>query len=342
MFPRQEGIPYAHTVLTISPEHAALIEDAVRALHVQAEASRVGALRNHAVIAGYDFHLTPEGPRLIEINTNAGGLPLLLSHPWYANNPDEQARVAQRIVEAFRSEFEAVRGSSARLARIAIVDSCPDTQFLYPEFLLIAKILEAAGIKVEIADTSDVVCVSQGVSVHGLPVDMVYLRDTDFALAGRAAHLYEPYARGALVVTPSPEAYRSLSDKRRMRDFAHTTVLKTVLMADESPEVLWSNRNRLVFKPAEGYASQGVYRGDKISKQRFIELLTDAQYLAQERAEPGLVVVETEAGSRSMKFDIRAYAYRDRIYALGGRVYEGQVTNMRTPGGGFAPVVIGL
>src|SRR3546814_4061372 len=27
----------------------------------------------HGVFMGYDFHLGPQGPRLIEINTNAGG-----------------------------------------------------------------------------------------------------------------------------------------------------------------------------------------------------------------------------------------------------------------------------
>jgi hypothetical protein len=28
---------------------------------------------SHGVFFGYDFHLTTDGPRLIEVNTNAGG-----------------------------------------------------------------------------------------------------------------------------------------------------------------------------------------------------------------------------------------------------------------------------
>ena len=41
-----------------------------------------------------------------------------------------------------------------------------------------------------------------------------------------------------------------------------------------------------------------------------------------------------------MKFDVRAYAYRDEIFLLGARAYEGQVTNMRSPGGGFSAICV--
>lgn len=32
-----------------------------------------------ALLLGFDFHISPEGPRLIEINTNAGGLATVFS-----------------------------------------------------------------------------------------------------------------------------------------------------------------------------------------------------------------------------------------------------------------------
>ena len=41
-----------------------------------------------------------------------------------------------------------------------------------------------------------------------------------------------------------------------------------------------------------------------------------------------------------MKFDVRAYAYRDEVLLLGARVYQGQVTNLRTPGGGFSAICV--
>jgi hypothetical protein len=41
-----------------------------------------------------------------------------------------------------------------------------------------------------------------------------------------------------------------------------------------------------------------------------------------------------------MKFDVRAYAYRDQPLFLGARVYQGQVTNFRSPGGGFSAICV--
>ena len=39
-----------------------------------------------------------------------------------------------------------------------------------------------------------------------------------------------------------------------------------------------------------------------------------------------------------MKTDLRLYAYRNRVLGVTARLYHGQVTNLRTPGGGFARV----
>ena len=81
------AIPYAgRTVIALDPEHFAAMRRAVELLfrvsHSAAFAHEVDAGApeiarfvpgNFGVFMGYDFHLTPAGPRLIEINTNAGG-----------------------------------------------------------------------------------------------------------------------------------------------------------------------------------------------------------------------------------------------------------------------------
>jgi hypothetical protein len=41
-----------------------------------------------------------------------------------------------------------------------------------------------------------------------------------------------------------------------------------------------------------------------------------------------------------MKTDLRLYAYRNRVLGVTARLYRGQVTNLRTPGGGFARVKV--
>lgn len=41
-----------------------------------------------------------------------------------------------------------------------------------------------------------------------------------------------------------------------------------------------------------------------------------------------------------MKADIRCYVYNGQIQLVAARLYQGQTTNFRTPGGGFAPVFV--
>ena len=41
-----------------------------------------------------------------------------------------------------------------------------------------------------------------------------------------------------------------------------------------------------------------------------------------------------------MKADIRCYVYNGHIQLVAARLYQGQTTNFRTPGGGFAPVFV--
>jgi len=102
----------------------------------------------------------------------------------------------------------------------------------------------------------------------------------------------------------------------------------------------WSTRRDWVFKPAASFGSKAVYRGDKVSRKKLAEIHADSTYLAQRRVEPGVTPVRTPDGDREMKFDVRAYVYRDEIFLLGARVYEGQVTNMRSPGGGFSAICV--
>ena len=41
-----------------------------------------------------------------------------------------------------------------------------------------------------------------------------------------------------------------------------------------------------------------------------------------------------------MKADFRLYVYRNRVLGISARLYQGQVTNLRTAGGGFAAVQV--
>jgi len=161
-----------------------------------------------------------------------------------------------------------------------------------------------------------------------------------------------------VVVTPAPREYHLLGDKRRLTLLSAPDALaalgasadeqallaevvpETRLLAELEPDAVWAERRRWVFKPATAFGSRAVYRGDKISRRRFEEILAVPGYLVQRHVEPGEVEVETSEGRQRMKFDVRAYAYRDQVLLLGARVYQGQVTNMRSPGGGFSAICV--
>ena len=65
-------------------------------------------------------------------------------------------------------------------------------------------------------------------------------------------------------------------------------------------------------------------------------------YVAQRFAPaPELEATDPLTGESVMlKYDLRVYAYAGAIQLLAARLYQGQTTNFRTPGGGFAPVIV--
>ena len=57
---------------------------------------------NTGVMMGYDFHITPEGPRLIEINTNAGGALVNGLHTLRLADPERLACLCADLLPAER------------------------------------------------------------------------------------------------------------------------------------------------------------------------------------------------------------------------------------------------
>lgn len=380
-------IPFARTLVALEPGCFETIRRTVAALHriahgdawqraVDGEEARAAAgaevalhrPRNFAVFMGYDFHLTPDGPRLIEINTNAGGALLNGLHTASLCDPARLACVCSdlmpvetmqaRLVETFRCEHRLARGDAA-LRFVAIAEDRPDEQFLRGEFELFARLFAEAGIEARVCDVRDLERVPGGLSLGGRRVDLVYLRDTDWRLAEpRSAALRAAYLADEVVVTPSPREHHLLANKLRLLRFSSPTALEALgasaeeaaLLAAVVPEThalgelgaerAWATRREWVFKPATAFASRAVYRGDKISRKKMDEIAAQGGFVAQRRVEPGEIQVATSEGPRTMKFDVRAYAYRDEILLLGARVYEGQVTNLRTPGGGFSAICV--
>jgi hypothetical protein len=314
--------------------------------------------KHHAVMMGYDFHLGPEGPRLIEVNTNAGGgLLAFLSHfPDAAIAHDElPERLRAQFLRAFAEEMRRFSGGAKEKPNsIVILDEDPKNQFLYPEMQAFSRLFEEWGVPTTIADPADLAAGPDGVFVADRRVDLIYNRHCDFYLERpEMAGLRAAYRLGAVCLTPNPFAYGLLADKRRMTlwsapevtaeleldpraiDVLRASVPESRLLADLDREEVWRGRKEWVFKPVSRFGSRGVYLGTKISRSRFDALPSD-ETLAQRFVPPSRV----ETAHAEMKADFRLYAYADRLLGVAARLYRGQVTNLRTAGGGFAPVAV--
>ncbi len=102
-------------------------------------------------------------------------------------------------------------------------------------------------------------------------------------------------------------------------------------------DTLWASRKQLFFKPAKGYGSKAAYRGDKLTKRVFNDII-NSDYVAQALVQPSQRRVEIDHEFVDFKLDLRHYVYKAHTQLVSARLYQGQTTNFRTPGGGFAVV----
>ncbi len=337
--------------------------------YVEAVLSTAPAIARHdpggakGVFFGYDFHVANAGVGLIEINTNAGGamLNVALGRAQRAccgaldNVALAAAAWEEHIVAMFRNEWrlsERVRP----LHCIAIVDENPEQQYLYPEFLLFQQLFERHGLKTVIADPS-ALSLRDGMLWHdNTIVDLVYNRLTDFMLeAPASAVLRDAYLQRAVVLTPHPRAHALYADKGNLAILTDASRLdalgvpasvQAVLLANiprtmrvdaADAERLWRDRRNLFFKPRAGFGSRAAYRGDKLTRRVWQEIIA-GDYVAQAFVAPGQRATSDQSGAENLKFDVRDYVYDGAVQWLAARLYQGQTTNFRTPGGGFAPV----
>jgi hypothetical protein len=63
-------------------------------------------------------------------------------------------------------------------------------------------------------------------------------------------------------------------------------------------------------------------------------------YIAQELTPPSERWRSTATGKEVFKVDVRCYVYAGEIQLMAARLYQGQTTNFRTAGGGFAPIYV--
>ncbi|HEU5135563.1 MAG TPA: hypothetical protein VFU13_10510, partial [Steroidobacteraceae bacterium] len=333
----------------------------------QAPAIARPAPGTRGVFFGFDFHIAAGPPQLIEINTNAGGalLNIEMRHAHQAccesAAPSLLAAASSQSLEAdvvamFMNEWKLARGAQP-LRTIAIVDDAPGEQYLFPEFLLTRKLFAAQGLDALIVDARQLAIEGDALTWQGQRIDLVYNRSTDFYFADPDhAALAEAYTRDLAVITPHPHAHALYSNKRNLVTLSDENALRAMQAAPADIDTLvasiprtrlvtggdeqwWADRKQWFFKPASGFGSRGTYRGDKITRRAFGDVMR-GDYIAQTLTPPGERKRGGAPDSERFKLDIRSYAYAGVQQFLAARLYQGQTTNFRSAGGGFAPVYL--
>ena len=249
-----EGRPnlFSATTVFISPDQLEAMTSTITAIEetIRSQKYRDRALSRSPLIAhrdlgpkgvfmGYDFHLSDDGPKLIEVNTNAGGalLNLELAKAQHDCCQDLNVFITQReelsgmdktFYEMFKHEWELQRGDE-RIGLIAIVDDNPKEQYLYPEFLLFQRLFEKFGTRAIIADPKELSLRDGDLWHLNGKVDIVYNRLTDFYLEDEAhAALRSAYENNSIVLTPSPHHHAVYANKLNLVTLSSETGLKDI------------------------------------------------------------------------------------------------------------------
>ncbi len=321
------------------------------------------------VFMGYDFHLGAESVGLIEINTNSGGalLNAVLARAQRACCPEvadliptavNAVQLEQAIVAMFRREWQ-LSDRDRPLRSIAIVDENPAEQYLYSEFVLFRQLFQRSNIEAVIVAPEQLHFSNGELWAESRPIDLVYNRLTDFMLEKvSSSAIRDAYLANAVVLTPHPQAHALYADKRNLALLTDPLELEamqvpkplqqTLLQGIPHTEVvnpadadrLWAERKGLFFKPASGYGSKAAWRGDKITRRVWNEIL-EGDFVAQALVPPGERLALGGTTPLVFKYDLRNYVYEGAVQWVAARLYQGQTTNFRTPGGGFAPVYHG-
>ena len=297
-----------------------------------------------SMLMGYDFHLTDKGPRLIEINNNAGGL-YIGDNRWMKQPviAELSGTLEERVLKMFPDAWQ----------YIAIMDEDVANQYMYPEMQYYANLLRQDGRTVFLVSPEDIQLKDSGLYVEGQRLDAVYNRHTDCYIdTPELAHIRTALMADQVSLNPHPRSYALLGDKSRMVDWWHQGLLDDCLAKDDValirhivPEIhllsdcdreqLWKERKAWVFKPAARHGGKGVVLGKAMSRKRF-ESLDNESTVVQRYIPPSQI----EHDDVSYKFDVRLYMHGETLIAVAGRLWRGQLTNFREDGSGWVSLKI--
>ncbi len=304
---------------------------------------------NNGIMMSYDFHIDESGVlKLIEINTNAAFLGLGY-HMYKTRNlplPVPGFHI-DKIRDCILNELR-LFGKPTAAASIVITDENPAQQRLFAEFLVYQELFKSWGWPTEIRDCRSAIA-------EPMP-DFIYNRYTDFYFENPLSKdLNAAFQLKATCFSPHPYEYFLLADKERLSDWAlgvletlpnfakqalviRKHLLQSQPITAENKDSIWAARKKWFFKPTQDHGSRGSFKGGSISRKTFEDLILK-RTIAQEYVVAPEITKTMPEGPQKFKYDLRFYAYQGELQLVLARLYQGQTTNLRTVGGGFACTV---
>lgn len=302
-----------------------------------------------SILSCLDFHIDSKNEqiKLIEANTNASGYLIgslvFKLHQLDFNLWNEKLLMMFKGSQLFTSD------------ELYIADEHPEKQKMYLEFLLYHEFLKQNGKDSKIIDIQELNQFLEERKETSTSVG-IYNRSTDFYL-DQTEYLQKNYFEEKIKISPHPIAYDLFAHKDNLYEWSNYSelnsklspsltseeintlqsfILKSQPMQSLFPDVstAWGLKKQYFIKPSDSYGGKATYRGSSISKKYF-ESAWDKNYLAQEYFPAPKFKTED---NEEWKFDLRVYVYESEVLFSLARVYQGQITNFSTLGGGFAPV----
>jgi hypothetical protein len=313
---------------------------------------------NIGVLSSFDCHIDSQGDaRLIEINTNAAfGL---LGEVLYAAH-DKSLGLNREMTALLKASFlneTKLFYRPLKIQKVAIIDQKPEGQNFYLEFLMFKQLFKDLGWETIIDDVGAFGYNASLNCLRHLPsntiIDLVYNRYTDFYFQNpESQELQQAYCHGGALFSPHPRQYWLYGDKSRLsqlsrleglesyslstpdRELFQKTIPRTWTRKDfTSKEDLWQRRKAYFLKPMTSHGSKAVYRGASIAR-KILDQVWDSDFVAQEFIPPS--TFHPLGGDTPFKVDLRFITYGEDIQLSLARLYRGQLTNFKSPGGGVA------
>ncbi|BAW80718.1 hypothetical conserved protein [Candidatus Nitrosoglobus terrae] len=324
--------------------------------------------------SAWDFHLPPNGgPQVIEFNDNGSGLLFgglindlyyqffNLSENAHIQHPCSYTELSEKVISCIKQEVTEFFDHWPQGIFLILEDSevLQTGKFRY-ELTLLRDLFRQQDWSAEIGAPEETSYEQGKLFWRGEPVSFIVNRSTDFLWQTEAfSGIRNAYELGKkLYIAPNPFTYVTRSNKRLLEplslsDWDQTLgiqaderavlsahVPETHLLRSDNLDKIAQKKEEFIFKPAQGFAAQGLLASTEVGRSRLRRLLReDRGYVAQKKV-PKNQLSGAGLERTHLWADLRVWAYRGEILLLSGRASIRPDGLDLSPPGGWIPTYI--